>query len=184
MNHWKHFFWIVFFLGLCSCSAVYSTEPVGETPLQISAQDWDGAWLNKETFLITRVTDATNGVFRVTWIEPAAEKDRLESYEVQLRQSGIRLFGNVKTNDKSGKTLYLWGLVKRDGNQLICWLPKIDEFRALCTAGRLSCREQGENVILTALTPEHIELINSESESRIYELRNPLVFIRLTAHGG
>ena len=174
----KHFFLVLFGLILCGCSAVYSTDPIGEKPCQISGQDWDGAWINKETFLTMKVTDPKNGTIRVAWIESSDQGDKLESYELQLRQSGELMFGNVKTDAGNGKVLYVWGLVKRSENELICWRPDVDKFKDLCKKGSLPCREEEGNVILTALTPEHLQIINSEKEGVLYEWRDPLAFIR------
>jgi hypothetical protein len=167
---------------LCGCSAVYSTDPIGEKACRLSGQDWEGTWINKETFLSVKVTDAGNGMIRAAWIESSDHGDKLESYEVQLRQSGELVFGNVKTDDGSGRALYVWGLVKRDGNELICWKPDVDKFRDLCAKGELPCKEEEGNLTLTTLSPEHVKTINSEKKGVLYQWHDPLVFIR-TASG-
>ncbi|MHC1729223.1 MAG: hypothetical protein AB9866_25030 [Syntrophobacteraceae bacterium] len=182
MKGWKHSFWILFCLILCSCSAVYSTDPLGEKPYPVSEQDWEGTWINKDTFFSVQVIDGKNGMLKWTWIEPG-DKVKLESYEMQLRQSGQLVFGNVKADDKGGRALYAWGLVKREKNGLICWIPDVDKFKSLCKKGILPCKEEEGNVILTSLTPAHLDIINSENEGVLYDWREPFVFIRTATHG-
>lgn len=179
MNRWKQSFWILFCLIPFSCSAIYSTEPVGEKPCSISRQDWDGIWANKGTFFHVWVIDESNGLLRWTWIEPGG-KLKVESYEVQLRQSGQWVFGNVKADEEKG--LWVWGLVKREGNGLICWIPDAEKFKSLCRRGLLACTEKDGNIVLASITPEHMEIINSEREGVLYDWRDPFVFIRTAMH--
>lgn len=87
-------------------------------------------------------------------------------------------------HNESGKIRYLGGLVKRERNELVCWMLSIERFRDLCKRGGLRCKEEGEDIVLHTLILGNIGIICSGTEGLLYEWRNPFVSIRVAAHGG
>ena len=45
---------------LCGCAAVYVTQPIGEKPSNLSAEEkaWDGTWVHENGALTVSVADA------------------------------------------------------------------------------------------------------------------------------
>src|SRR5210317_1214779 len=82
-------------LLLGGCSAVLTTEPIGEEPLLIVAEEWEGTWTDSEDFLEIRVVDSAMGRLEVAWIETDAEGFELERVDVLLRQGGEAIYANV-----------------------------------------------------------------------------------------
>ncbi|MGV8073023.1 MAG: hypothetical protein AB2L11_00465 [Syntrophobacteraceae bacterium] len=180
MNRWKFFLIILSALVMSGCSAVYSPLPVGESPYAIKSEDWDGTWINKDTYFSVKVVDGQKGVLRAAWMEWKDDEARLESHEVQLLQTGKWVFANVKVSEGDEKVLFVWAPFKRDGNAVVCWTPDVEKFKALGKAGKLPCREENDDIFLNDLTPEHLKIITSETECQLYDWRDPLVFIRMT----
>jgi hypothetical protein len=81
---------------LGGCSAVLSTRPIGEQPLVLVAEEWDGTWTDSEDFLEIRVVDAEQGRLEAAWIEKDDEGFELERIEVLIRQSGETTFANAR----------------------------------------------------------------------------------------
>lgn len=163
-------------LGFVGCNAVYSTKPVGEKVVSISAEDWDGTWIDSElsTPVTIEVMDAQKGLLKAAWIEKMA----LESCEVQLLESGEWMFGNLK--DKDRPNLFVWGRIKKDHSQIILWFPEVSKIRELVEAGKLpgSVDKEGD-VTLGDLTAEHLARITSK-DSPLFEWDEPVILVRLS----
>lgn len=159
------------------CNAVYSTKPVGEKSVSAAAEDWDGTWIasTMSTPVTLQVTDAQKGLLKAVWIE----KMSLESCEVQLLESGEWMFGTVK--DKDQINLFVWGRIKKDGNQIIVWFPSVSRIKDLVQAGKLpgTVDEDGD-VTLGDLKAEHLARLTN-AESPLFEWEEPLVLVRLSS---
>lgn len=162
---------------LSGCSAVYSVHPVGEQPLALVPEEWEGTWLHQDGTVTLAVTDAANGILEIGWVEKRQGKLAYETYLVQLLKHGEWLFGNVHDRDKTGH--YLWGRVKKDDGQLTLWAPDLAKIKALVEQqvlpGRLS--NDGEDVVLDELSAAHLLVI---TEGAVLEWGRPLVFLRIT----
>ena len=49
---------------IAGCSLVYSTGPMGEVPLSVKAEEWEGTWMHKDGSVFIHVVDATNGLLQ------------------------------------------------------------------------------------------------------------------------
>jgi hypothetical protein len=166
-------------IWLTGCSAVYSTNPVGEKPYPIKEKDWKGIWLNKDAVISIKVVDEANGTIKMAWVEWKDREAKLECYEVLLRQWEQWVFGNVKDQNKDGKVIYFWAPIKFSEDQFLCWRPKAEKFREMGKEGKLPCREEGDSdCILGDLSPEHLRIMTSQIE-QLYEWDDPLVFVRI-----
>jgi hypothetical protein len=171
-------------LALSGCSAVYVTQPMGEKPWRIEAQDWDGTWIHKEGSVTVKVLDGENGVLRIASIEPKEKDLVFETHDVQLRQSGSCIFASTKADSSTDEPRYLWARLKRDGKQVIVWLPAGPEFKALVQAQKLPGRSEGESdVILDNLESRHLSIIAREQEGVLFAWDEPIVFLRFSGKG-
>jgi hypothetical protein len=166
--------------ALSGCSAVYVTKPVGDVVPRVKAADWDGTWVNKNGAVTLRVQDGEAGKIRMAWVEWGIHGPRLESQEIQLLQSGDVLFANVKEAEENGQTLYVWARVKREGDEMICWVPDVDRFKAASRSGQFPFREKDDSVVLGELTPDHLKFLASAEAGALYRWDDPVVFTRAT----
>jgi hypothetical protein len=166
-------------LALTGCSAVYTIQPIGEKPSKIEARDWEGTWIHKEGSVTVRVMDEEDGLLRIAWIERKGEGLAFETHDVQLRETGSWVFANTKDDD-TDEPRYLWALIKRDGKQVIVWLPDEAKFKVLVEEGKLPGRTQGLDVILDNLEPEHLSIITGEPEGLRFLWDQPVALIRFT----
>lgn len=172
-------FWaLMLVVVVCGCTKVASLSPVGERPKEIFPADWDGTWVNKEQPVKIGVVDQQNGLLQVAWVEEKDKRFVLESYQIQMWEAGEWTFGNLKTNE--GPAPYLWGLVKKDQNQIIIWPPNPAHFKKLVQTGVLPGNlEKGGDVVLQKLTLEHLKAMMSEPQGVCFNWQEPMVFFRL-----
>jgi hypothetical protein len=123
------------------------------------------------------VADQPQGMLQVGWVEDKGGRLQLESYQVEMRKSGEWLFGNIKARE--GPAPYLWGLVKLEPGQIIIWTPEQEHFKKLVQSGALPGKvDQGGDLVLEKLTPEHLKLLMSETRGVPFDWKKPLVFFR------
>jgi len=163
---------------LCGCASVYSVVPVGEREKEVSQNDWEGLWINREQVINIKVLDKAKGLLLVAWLEDKEGDFKLESYQVEIRGTGEWTFGNMK--EKEGDTRYYWGLIEKEKNQIIIWTPEPSQFKKLVRAELLTGNiEKGGDVVLEKLTVEHLKLIMSEDKGVCFDWKKPIVFFRL-----
>ena len=162
---------------LSGCSAVYSIHPVGEQPLTLVPEEWEGTWLHQEGTVTVAVTDSAKGFIEIGWVEKRQNRLAFETYPVQLLKYGDWLFGNVHDRDKTGH--HLWGRVRKDDGQLTLWAPDVAKIKTLVVQDVLPGRliNDGEDVVLDELSAAHMLVI---VEGTVLEWGRPLVFLRLT----
>lgn len=163
---------------ICGCAAVSSVEPVGERPKEISQNEWGGTWIHKNHAITIRVSDKQRGLLQVAWVEEKEGGLKLESYEVEIRESGEWLIGNVK--EKQGSDRYYWALVQKDEGQIIVWTPDPAQFTKLVQTGVFRGKlEKGGSVVLEKFTPEHLKVVLSGDKGACFDWKKPVVFFRL-----
>lgn len=164
-------------MALAGCSAAYSTRPVGDQPLTLVPEEWEGTWIHKEGTVSVAVTDTAKGVIEVGWVEKRQGRLAFEAYQVQLLKSGEWVFGNVHDRDKTGH--YFWGRVGKDDGQLTLWVPDVAKIKALVETAVLpgTLVNDGEDVVLGELSAAHLLVI---TEGAVLDWGRPLVFLRLT----
>jgi len=163
---------------ISGCASVSSVEPVGERPRELSPNEWEGTWIHKDHSVMIKISDKQKGLLRVAWVEEKGGGFKLESYEVEMRESGEWLFGNVKENSASSP--YYWALVRKDEGQMTVWIPEPEQFTKLIQAGLLRGKtEKGGSVILEKLTSEDLKVILSGNKGIFFDWKRPLVFFRV-----
>ena len=176
-------------LTLAGCTTVMSTQPVGEVPVALTAEDWEGTWTDSEDFLEIRVIDGEAGQLEAAWIETGEDGFELESVEIFMRRSGDALFGSVldEPDDEAGvgdeeaepEALYAFFRLARDGKKLVVWWPDVEAFQALVEEGRLPGEvTEGDDVVLEALSEAQLELLSSDQNAGLWEWKSPAILMR------
>jgi hypothetical protein len=167
-------------LLLHACSVVYVLEPVGETPLVLDPEDWEGAWLLDDDVARIDVLDSENGILRIAGLEEDSDGElEIEAFTVHLREGGDWIFASVEVEDDEERG-YLWGVVRHNGGQILALTPDIEKFRALVESGLLPGRLDGDNVFLGPLEAEHLALILSEEHGFLFDLAEFGALTRIT----
>ncbi|MHC1744172.1 MAG: hypothetical protein AB9873_14220 [Syntrophobacteraceae bacterium] len=167
--------------AICGCAAVYATKPVGDVPCPVKPAEWDGTWVNKDGALTLKVQDEQAGRLRMAWVEWSLQGPRLESQEIQLLRSGDATFASVKEGEDNGRARYVWARIKREGNEMICWIPDVEHFRAAGRSGQFPFEEKDDSIILGELTPEHLKTLASPEAGLLYRWDDPVVLLRMNS---
>lgn len=134
--------WILMVLlvaPLCGCSAVVSTRPMGETPLDLTgeADKWVGTWRSPVGPCMLTIVDATNGVLALTSTKPQSWwRWSNETMNVYLRTAGEWTYASVDQSEGTN-ACHLWGKVANDEGIILWWAPDPDKFKPLVESGAL-----------------------------------------------
>jgi len=183
---------LVSILCAAGCSAVVVDSPIGEAPLRIEPEEWEGEWLavaadsDDRVIGAIEVVDPAMGLIRATWIEDGEPRRT----DIHLLQSGDWTFASVPYvadfgYPGSGATpqamAYLWGrFIKRD-NHIFLWSPRVSRFRDLIEGRELpgQLREGEGDAFLGTLAPEDYAFIVSDTSGSLFEWDAPAVLIRV-----
>ena len=166
-------------MSLAGCSVAYVSQPLGETPLVLSADEWEGTWVHKEGALTIKVLDAKQGRIQVGWIESNQDRLKLLAYDIALYRSGDWVFGNAKESPSSPN--YLWARVKNEGGQITVWFPDMAQLERLVKEGVLpGAVDEDDNVFLAPLTPDQMRVITSGSHGSVLDWDEPIVLIHIS----
>lgn len=177
---------------LGGCSAVLSTEPVGNEPLVLLAEEWDGTWSDSEDFLEIRVVEPEAGRLGVAWIEYSVNGFDLEHLDVWLRRSGDVIFANVlEVSDEDPGTdgsvddtgaeaePYAFFRLAREDGKLVVWNPKLEAFKALVEDGKLpGTVTEGGDVVLGTLSDAQLALLASDDSAHLWSWKEPGILLR------
>lgn len=180
-------------LLLSGCESVFVEQPLGEQVVVLDEALWQGQWSNGEIVITTSIIDAEKGILQAAWIERGEHGAELEMATGYVRQTGDRIYLNLPNYDKdeapgdsSGETQlqdskpeYHWARLVLDEHQASLWWPNQDRFHAAVKAGTLpgTVRED-QDVLLGALSAEHLDLINSP-QGNLLNWTEPMVFTRI-----
>ena len=161
---------------LAGCESVLTTQPMGETVVQLSPEQWQGTWVHHEVVVTTTVLDKDNGLLQASWIERRDDSTDMEVVKGTVRATGDITF--FVTRDENQKELFHWARVKKGDNYLIMWSPNVEQFKILIKDGKLSGKVTEGGVLLDELKPEIIEMINDPS-ANLLKWKEPDIFIRI-----
>ena len=170
---------VVCLLTLMGC--VESDEPVGQTPIRINAQEWEGTWVSldrKTDTVVLQVVDASKGILLMekSWMEKSwwdGKKIRVHSISslLYLRKSGNWLFASWREDFK--ENTFWWGLIENwaleDGRRVILfWLPDWEEVSKMVSRGELPRssmeRKSGGAAPLGSLSLKHYRLMRDREK--------------------
>jgi hypothetical protein len=161
---------------------VASKGPVGETPVELNAKDWDGTWFSPGgDYCMMKVKNEKEGILRLAWFENDKEMTH-KSSDVFIRKSGTWLFASMKEEDEKtvADSVYVWAIIKKSTKIILIWLPNEERFKKLIEAKTLPGEIKKDMVVLGDLKPEHMKIITSEERSLLFDWEDPLVLIKLS----
>ena len=161
---------------LAGCESVLTTQPMGETVVQLSPEQWQGTWLHQEFIVTITVLDKDNGLLQASWIEQRKDGPHMEVFKGTVRATGDMTFFVAK--DENQKELFQWARVKKGDNYLIMWSPNVEQFKILIKDGTLPGKVTEDGVLLDELKSETIEMIDDPS-ANLLKWKEPDIFIRI-----
>ncbi len=167
-------------LLLWGCSEVTSSAPIGEKPLVLDAEEWNGTWIIDEYAITFLVEDAEQGRLQIAWVEASESNLKMSTELVHFRTSGKWVFANTLDGDASGgEERYVFLRVEKDEDQIFLWGPDAIQFTEAVEAGRLPGEIDGKDVHLSALSASHVEVIKSDSDQVMFIWGGPVVLQRI-----
>jgi len=161
---------------LTGCESVMTTQPMGETVVQTSPEQWQGTWLHHEVVVTTTVMDMENGLLQASWMERQGDGIDMEVAKGSVRATGDMMFFVAK--DENQPEAYAWARVKKEDNYLIMWSPNVEQFKILVEEGKLPGKIIDGSVLLGELKPETLERIDDPA-ANLLMWDAPDVFIRI-----
>jgi len=165
---------------LGGCYGVYTSEPVGEKPRALVPEEWEGTWMHPDGAVTVAVTDKDRGLLQVGWVEKKQGRLVPEIYQVEMRQSGLWTFGNVRDPDEPARML--WARVRKEDGELIVWIPDRARFEDLVrrrvVAGRID--KAGQDVYLSGFNAAAVQRLMARDGGLPLELEDPIVLRRLS----
>jgi hypothetical protein len=184
----KHFMLSIvgaFLVIASACSVVTVTEPIGEEPVRLQADEWEGLWKlysygpadeSDEDFLVIEVSDSEKGVLKVQGIG----RESKDTIQVYLRESNGWMFGSYRDPDEGDKGM-VWGRFEKKGDHIFIWIPEHDKFSDLVKDGLLPGHPYAKDLlILSGLKPEHLKLITSGSQGMLFHWELPSFMVRVS----
>ena len=183
---------VVVAMVLTACETVTSPAPLGDKPLAIEAEDWEGQWSNAEGHLDLSVVDAAKGLVTIEFEEDGTA----HTLDLQLREAAGWIFVNVTERDFNQSqglgemaiegnpdtpvsNAYLWARIVNNGDSIIAWSPAPEQFVMLVEKGLLPGHVDEGNMVLGALGHEHYRVMTSGEHGVLLDWENPIVLYRL-----
>ncbi len=183
----RSFFSILAFAPLLgACAEVVTSAPLGETPVAVSEDDWEGIWGGAEETYIIQVIDEETGELLVSELDPEESPPEIDPMEIQLSKVGDWYFGNWE--EEPGE--FSWFRVSRSGASIIVWIADSDRFKELVNQGVLpgEVRSQGgsesDKIFIGHLTEEHLNIITESTEGVLFSWDEPLLLHRVMGPDG
>jgi len=164
---------------ISGCTAVYTSEPVGDEPVKLLAQDWEGTWVQDEDFFVIRLSEPDQGMLVAAWIEEEDDSLKMESLKGHIRATGDTMFISFRDKDYPDTPRYFWARIKQDGRQIIFWQPDEKVFKMLVDSNQLPGKIEDDNIILEPLKNEHLKLISDDKGKTLFDWQDPIIFLKL-----
>lgn len=161
---------------LAGCESVLTTQPMGDTVVQLNPEQWQGTWLHHEVVVTITVLDKDSGLLQASWIEGQKDGVGMEVAKGTVRATGDTTF--FVTRDENQQELFQWARIEKGDNYLIMWSPNVEQFKVLIETGKLPGKVTEDGVLLDELKPEIIGMIDDPS-ANLLEWKDPDIFIRI-----
>jgi hypothetical protein len=80
-------------MSLIGCESVLTTQPIGNTVVQLSPEQWQGTWLSHEGGVATiTVLDKDNGLLQASQIELRKDGPHMVVFKGTVRATGDKTF--------------------------------------------------------------------------------------------
>jgi len=170
---------------LCSCTSVTCKQPVGEKPVVLDKAKWNGSWANANgDVFYTRVKDAGQGLLELVSAAIEDSEIKVERATVRIRASAAWLWASMKDEDDEN---FSFGRVTEPGQEILYWIPQPAPFaervRKKQLPGVVTKDSDGKDkdVLLEALSTEHIKAIEEGKWGEVFDWSQPVVLRRLKA---
>ena len=180
MKKLTYYMVLCFVIIITGCHSVFTSHPMGDNPIKIAGENWNGTWINKDGSVVVKVTDPEKGHLIAALIESKKDDLILKKYDIEIRGTNNFTFINFKMKDEKGTMRYVWGKINKDDKTIVIWAPNIEMFRELVNAKKLPGEIKNKDVYLETLKDEHLKFIMSEKNSLLFQLNKPAVFYRLS----
>jgi len=185
-------FLLVLMMGLAmtACSWVTSVVPVGDSPVYLEPEEWEGLWkyddvidgkLTVET-LAVYVVDAAGGILEFCNLSVDCTHTPGRAFVRQHTHADSKAsFISAKSDQgyfEEDFDDYIWAKYGRLGNALILYLPHAGSFDKLVYRGEMPGKVDGEDVLLEQLSNDQLNRITTDKEQQLffYELEDMDVF--------
>jgi hypothetical protein len=174
--------WVLALQLLCSCSAVFTTEPIGKEPAGLQAQrsEWEGVWSHVDGAAVVQIAKEGDQA-RVYWLRQEGRKVLYDEVDVTLRRYGHLYIANARDLDHPGR--FVWGVIEKESGTLKIWVPDAARFEERIKQKRLNGSIDWEgDVILDGLNDKEIKEVLAEfargaSDGQMF-YHTPIVVIR------
>lgn len=146
-------------LLLIGCDTVTSLNQVGQLPLPLVKEQWQGAWLVENDVVHIKVIDESKGhmLLYVVDVDAGVPDKVVQSYKVYVRKSSSSHYLNLLDNDPSVEG-YFFAKFKRDDNQIQLWLPANKSIHKAVKSGTISGKtNQNDSSILLQATAQELD---------------------------
>jgi|GEM_PF-2524337 len=176
---------VLFLLSfLVGCSFVKSPVPFGLEPVELSAEKFTGTWENEDgDDLEISVADSAKGLLELSYEEEdGPESSKHSSIKVHILAGRKWHYASVPAaEDGSDSEGFLFACIQNKKKRIIIWMPDLAKFRTLIEDGKIPGKIVKKDVILEKVTPEIIDIIESEKQGILFDWREPMIFRRKTS---
>ncbi len=161
------------------CSIVKTPVPFGLKPVEIEPGHFSGRWEmddEDDDTLEIKILDEANAVLELSYRDGDGMRKIKAHLLVGKKWQYVSLPAADDGSDSEG---YLFGLIKSTPNRIIVWVPKVEKFKQLIEAGKISGKVGKDEVTLDKVTPEVIDIIESEENGFVFEWLEPLILTKL-----
>lgn len=168
-----------------ACTVVTTAEPLGTHPVALEPAEWDGTWLHAEGAVFLKVTDAAAGRMQLVALDESDGDDALTARTIRVEVLGHDgwLFANLVVDEEPDTTY--WVRLKREGRQLLAWLPSPEAVAEVVRAGHLPGEvDEHGNVHLAPLDDAGLRVITDSTHGILVDWELPLALLRMSDKAG
>jgi hypothetical protein len=182
----RHSFFISLVFLLSGCFAPLSKQPMGDTPIPVLSEQWDGIWLLNGLEITAEVIDENEGTISISFIDDSGDEPYLAEYTVYLKNWESWGMANAQLK---GTDVYIWALIVADLDNgiIIAYEPNNDLVEQLIYDKELPGNvESGSNGFCCGgFEKATLELLNNHElgvlksyNNNLFDIERPYIFIR------
>lgn len=170
------------------CRAVYTSQPVGEVPTNITEEKdaWSGTWVFEDgpssfvDAVSVTVVDSTNGLLKADWMEDRGS-NVLRHADVFLRDANGWTFATIRFTDQfSDSTNELpWARIDRHDRVALLWAPDLEGIISEGVKGEpfFKYEPAGDphSIVLSHLDSDRLVRLTSQTNSVLFNWAHPFV---------
>ena len=158
-----------------------SPTPFGLKQPHLDSDAITGTWESEgEKVCEITVFDPTNGVLEVTINESSnTNRPKNRTFYAYLRFGKKWHYVSVPMDEKgSSKDGYTFACYHFTPSKIVAWIPDAKKFRNLIETGVINGRIERGQLYINEVTPELIDLVESEEHGLLFDWREPLMIYK------